>query len=208
MVLLSSPQGMQFLNLVVYPDIEIHQNTFTFLTGKSGSGKSSYLKILNRTILPTNGIPQYLGQPIDEIPVLDYRRDVLLVPQEVFLFDTSIRENFTQYYDAREEAHKCDADIKHFLDICCAPFSLDADCKSLSGGERQRVFLAIFLSSQPKVLLLDEPTSALDENTSVQLFKNLKSYCREENITVLSISHNEELAHQFADQIVHLENRL
>ena len=75
---------------------------------------------------------------------------------------------------------------------------------TLSGGERQRVFLAIFLSAMPKVLLLDEPTAALDEQTSETLLHNLKQFCSQNNISVVCVCHNGELVRQFADQEIRL----
>lgn len=83
-------------------------------------------------------------------------------------------------------------------------FPLSANCATLSGGERQRVFLAIFLSAMPKVLLLDEPTAALDEQTSETLLYNLKQFCSQNNISVVCVCHNGELVRQFADQEIRL----
>ena len=123
---------------------------------------------------------------------------------QVFLFDGTIRENFDLFYDMREEKQPLDEDVQRFLSICCADFPLSANCATLSGGERQRVFLAIFLSAMPKVLLLDEQTAALDEQTSETLLHNLKQFCSQNNISVVCVCHNGELVRRFADQEIRL----
>lgn len=205
-MLIKSLNGLQVFNSITYPTIEIKENTFTFITGKSGCGKSSYLRVLNRTLIPSNDATfYYKDKDAYSIPVLSYRKDVMLVPQSVFLFDTNIRENFHKYYDAREMKRLTDDEILDVLRICCADFELDADCKTLSGGEKQRVFLAIFLSCTPETLLLDEPTSALDEKTANELLSNLKDYCKSKKITVVCICHNDDLTSKFSDCTIRLE---
>ena len=207
MSLIFSSAGLRFKNLITYPEIKIAEESFSFMLGKSGCGKSTYLKILNRTVLPAAGIISYRGKEIQSFPVLAYRQEVMLVPQEVFLFDGTIRENFHNYSIAREKEPLPDKEILQFLQLCCADFALDSQCRSLSGGERQRVFLSIFLSCLPRVLLLDEPTAALDERTSQELLANIKAFCKKEKITTLCVCHNEELVQRFSDDTVRLEGK-
>lgn len=160
MELFSSKEGLCFQQLITYPEIKINADCFSFITGKSGCGKSTYLRMLSATLSAPDGQIFYRSKPLEDYPVLDYRKEVMLIPQQVFLFDGTIRENFDLFYDMREEKQPLDEDVQRFLSICCADFPLSANCATLSGGERQRVFLAIFLSAMPKVLLLDEPTAS------------------------------------------------
>ncbi len=95
-------------------------------------------------------------------------------------------------------------EMKYFLDICCVPFSLDSDCTTMSGGEKQRVYIAIFLSFKPKILMLDEPTSALDKENSANVMKNVLSYCTEHGITVVVVSHDSNITEIFADNILEI----
>lgn len=204
MCLIRSTAGLQFLNLIRYPEIKLEEDCFSFIVGKSGCGKSTYLKILNRTIIPSEGAIYYAGDKIQELPILPYRKNVLLVPQEVFLFDGTIRDNFNDYCDAREKGRLTDEEMLNFLQICCANLALNSDCKMLSGGEKQRVFLAIFLSCIPKVLLLDEPTSAMDEKTSFELLYNIKQFCKQKHITVVCVCHNNDLIQTYSDLTIRL----
>ncbi len=205
MYLFASSSDLQFKNCIKYPEIYIPENSFTFLTGKSGCGKSTYLKMLNRTVLPQNGSILYWGKDLKEYPILPYRREVLLVPQDVFLLDGTIRENFDLYYSSRGDSVLSNKEICHFLQICCSEFSPEDTCMKMSGGERQRVFQAIFLSLADKVLLLDEPTAALDEKTSDMFIQNIRQYCKQKKITVLCVSHSTKLAESYADTVIRLE---
>lgn len=202
-ILHSSPQ-MRFQNKITYPEIKIEEGQFTFLVGESGCGKSTYLKMLNRTVLPERGTIVYKGKKIEELSVLSYRREVLLVPQDLFLLDGAIEENFRFYYEARQQPLLPREEMEKFLNICCVSFPLETECKKLSGGERQRVFLAVFLSFMPKVLLLDEPTSALDEQTAAALLGNIKEFCGKDRITVVCVCHSQSLVRQFSDAVIRL----
>ncbi|MGL5260081.1 MAG: ABC transporter ATP-binding protein [Lachnospiraceae bacterium] len=204
MGIIHSEDGLRFNHFIEYPEINIAENAMTFISGESGCGKSSYLKILNKTVLPSQGKIVYKDEDIEELPVLQYRKKVLLVPQEVFLLDDTIEENFRFYYDAREEKPLSSQKIEEFLRICCLDFSATDYCTILSGGERQRVFLSIFLSLASKVLLLDEPTAALDENTSITLLANIKEYCMLKGITIICVCHNDSLIEKFSDYIIKL----
>ena len=94
--------------------------------------------------------------------------------------------------------------MRKFLNICCIDFPAASECKKLSGGERQRVFLAIFLSFMPKVLLLDEPTSALDEQTAAVLLGNIRAFCGRNHITAVCVCHSPNLVHRFSDAVIRL----
>lgn len=199
MSIINSTEGLSFSDILVYPKIDIEENTFTFIRGKSGSGKSTYLKLLNRTALPSYGEIFYNEKNIKDYPVLDYRKEVLLVPQEVFLIEGTIYDNFKFYYESRDEEIISKEEMKKFLNLACLYKDITSNVDNLSGGERQRVFLAIFLSLKPKIVLLDEPTAALDISTSNELMKSLKNYFKENNITSVCVSHNDEIVYKYSE---------
>ncbi len=196
---------VNFENLIDYPDIEIESGRITFICGRSGCGKSTLLRLLNGTVSPQGGGIFFDGRNIDDFDTVALRKELLLVGQTVYLFDSTIKENFEEFWRYRELPVPSDEEIRSFLSICCADFPLDMSCTSMSGGERQRVYIAIYLSFMPKVLMLDEPTSALDLKTSVLMMENLVSYCKENRITMIVVSHDKALAERFADKIIVLE---
>ncbi len=205
MSLIVETRGLEFLDLLRYPDLAIEENKTTFILGESGCGKSTLLRLLNATLLPSAGEIFYRGKNVRQLEVLPYRRKVLLASQDVYLFDGSIRENFDAYYQLREDPPIGEEDIRRFLSLCCLDFELNTPCGRLSGGERQRVFLAICISFGFDLLLLDEPTSALDEKTARQLMTNLKDYISAQGKTLAAVSHSRELAEAFGDRIILLE---
>jgi len=198
-------QGVKFLDIITYPDLEIAEGGATFLCGESGSGKSTLLRLLNGTLSKAAGHIHYREKDIEICETIALRREVLLAGQSVYLFDKTIRENFEEYYAYRDLKPPDEWTIRAYLDLCLATFPLDSMCNLLSGGERQRVFLAILLSLEPKVLMLDEPTSALDDKTADGLMERIKSHCREQNVTLIVVSHDKTLAMRYADHTITLE---
>lgn len=205
-VIIYSKDNLHFYD-IRYPALSFTANTFTFITGRSGCGKSTYLKLLNRLIIPAKDTIFFKDIPIENYDILDYRRKVLLIPQNVYLLPGSIIDNFSFYYENREEPLPNEETLKYYLSLCCIAKPLSENCDHLSGGERQRIFLAIFLSFTKDVVLLDEPTAALDEKTSALLMKNLRSFCAENQITAICVSHNQALVENFADNIIKLGDR-
>lgn len=195
-----------FNHTINYCNLSIPRCKTTFISGPSGSGKSSLLKLFNGTFNATAGEVIYDGRNILEHDAISLRKSLLLVGQSVYLFDKTIRENFIEFHKYRESPAPTDSDMRFYLDLCCAPFSPDALCTTLSGGERQRVYIAIFLSFKPTVLMLDEPTSALDPVTARGLLKNVGDFCTQQQITLIVISHDHELVETFAQHIIRLED--
>lgn len=189
---------------IAYRDMDIREGGATFISGPSGCGKSTLLRLFNKTLSPTAGAVLYHGEDAAGLDSIALRRDVLLVGQSVFLFDTSVSENFAAFRAARDAAPLADEEMRFFLRLCCVNFPLDAPCAHLSGGERQRVFLAVCISFQPRVLLLDEPTSALDPETAERLMTQVLSFCREHGMTVAAVSHDPNLAQRHAETIISL----
>jgi putative ABC transport system ATP-binding protein len=198
---------LSFQDMIHYQDISILSDKVNFIVGSSGTGKSTLLRLFNGTYSPSNGSVFYLGKDISEIDTIELRKEVLLVSQSVYLFDTSIRDNFKHFYEFRGLNTPSDQDMKRFLDICCIPFSLEHDCTTMSGGERQRVYIAIFLSFQPKVIMLDEPTSALDKENSQNVIQNVLTFCKDNKITAIIVSHDSRITDAFAENIITIARR-
>ena len=195
-------KNVNYNNILYYPDIELSSGKTTFIAGESGAGKSTLLKLLNGILSPTAGTIFYRDKNIDEYDQIALRREVLLVGQSAFLFNTNIRDNFCEYYAYRDLPIISEELMRYFLEICAVNLPLDSACDVLSGGERQRVFTAINLSFPSEVLMLDEPLSALDEKNANVLMENIKKYCKERDKTLFVVSHDKAIVEKYADEVV------
>ena len=200
-----SAEGVVFQSIIRYPEIRISRGKTTFIHGPSGCGKSTLLKLINGTVSPGQGQIFYDGEDIEKIDTIRLRREILLVGQSVFLFTGTIEENFIKYYGYRDLDPPGKEAIQKFLSICSADFPLETRCETMSGGERQRVYIAIFLSFMPKVLIMDEPTSALDSLSAETMMNNIKRFSTENDITAIVVSHSLSLAEKYGDQMIVLE---
>lgn len=190
-----------------YPDLAIEAGQVVFITGDSGTGKSTLLKLLNGVIPPTSGRVFYEGDDVVRLDPIRLRRRALLVGQSVYLPDGTIAENFAAFHELRNDPPPNVDAIRRYLELCRADFPLDTSCLTMSGGERQRVFMALCLSFCPRVLMLDEPTSALDTENATGLLENLVAFCRERKMTLVAVSHDRMLVERFAEAVITLERR-
>ena len=196
--------GLKF-QCIEYEDITVFDNEVTFKVGASGAGKSSLLRIFNQTYSQKAGKVFFNSIDTEELDSIELRKEILLISQNVFLFDDTIKGNFEKFYEFREETLISDEEMRKFLSICCIDFSLEDNCMNMSGGERQRIYTAIFLSFKPRVLMLDEPTSALDRHNSDVMFSKITKFCKQNSITLIVVSHDKEMTEKYADKIISID---
>lgn len=191
------------------------------IVGPNGAGKSSLLKVLCAEVSPDFGSVEMDGRCVSQWTKAGMARVRAVLPQSsVLSFPFKVEEivsmgrsphrahsNKTQDNKIVNQAMTL-VDIKHLH---------GRDINSLSGGERQRVHLARVLSqiwhpikdqknNQQRYLLLDEPTSALDMRHQHEVFEIARQFALEEDVAVLTIVHDLNLASQYSDQIAMLSN--
>lgn len=152
--------------------LEVEPGTYIALVGASGSGKSTIIQLIERFYDPLAGDIYLDGEPITELNVQEYRKNIALVSQEPTLYAGTIRFNVLlgaikpHEEVTQEELEKAcrDANILEFIQSLPKGFETEVGGKGsqLSGGQKQRIAIARALLRNPKVLLLDEATSALD----------------------------------------------
>ncbi len=195
---------INFQNFIFYDDIHIIKSKINFITGESGSGKSTLLRLFNRTENYASGQILYKDKDITEFDSIELRKEIKLISQTTFLFSGTIKENFNLFYSFCECSVLTDKQMEQCLKLTEAKFPLDTLCDNLSGGEKQRVYIAICLSMKAELIMLDEPTSALDYNLSVKVLSNIVSYVKENNLTLIVISHDNKLTEMFAENTINL----
>jgi ABC-type multidrug transport system fused ATPase/permease subunit len=157
------------------------------ITGPSGIGKSTLIRLLLRQLLPTEGEIKINDQNLQNIDIYSYRDHVAVLPQDVFIFDGTMEENI-KMGRVSEKKRLQDVIVKSALERVSS-----IEAKNYSGGEKQRVGMARMLLGNADVLIMDEPTSALDMATESELIRNLKEVIRDREHIIIIITHRESL---------------
>jgi len=198
-------KDVRYRDIVDIPHLEIPSGKVTCIVGRSGSGKTTTLRMLNRMISPDTGTIIYKGTPISEIDPVRLRRQVVMLPQTPVMFDGTIRDNLLIGLEFSEREPVPDDALHRVLEIMDLRKELEDDAATLSGGEKQRVALGRILVMRPDAALLDEPSSALDEGTERAVIGRLADAARERGVTVVMVTHSRPLAEAVADHLVEIE---
>ncbi len=179
-----------------------------FLTGHTGSGKSTFIQHLNALLAPTAGRVLLDGEDINRSKASrrDSRRKVGLVFQypEYQLFEETVRKDIAF---GPHNMGLSEAEIEERVQEAAAfaglkDEHLERSPLELSGGQKRRVAIAGVMAMRPSILILDEPTAGLDPRGSRQLMENLCSYRAQTGATLLIVSHSMEYAARYAGRIV------
>jgi subfamily B ATP-binding cassette protein MsbA len=179
------------------------------LVGPSGSGKSTLFNLLLRFYDPDAGSLRIDGHELRDLKLADLRRQIGVVPQEIFLHSGSIADNLRfgkpEASDAELEDAAARAGALEFIGQLPGGFATEVGQRGtrLSGGQRQRLAIARAFLRDPKVLLLDEATSALDPDSEQIVTSALSELMRDR--TTLVIAHRLATARR-ADRILVLED--
>jgi putative ABC transport system ATP-binding protein len=185
--------------------VEVARGEVLAIVGQSGSGKSTFLRMLNRLDEPDEGTVLLDGVDYRTLPPRALRRRVGLVIQAPHLFPGTIADNVGFGPAQRGEAFPAEA-IEALLARLGLSGQASRDVSGLSGGEAQRVSLARTLANAPEILLLDEPTSALDEGSRDEVERLVSGLIRERGLTCLIVTHDPAQARRMADRTMHLDN--
>ncbi len=177
------------------------------IVGATGSGKTTLLRILNHLNTPTTGTIYLEEKPFSQIPVIQLRKQVVLVPQEPKLLGMSVSETLAYPLKLQKlPPQEIRQRVETWTNLLQIPQKwLERDELQLSLGQRQLVSIARGLIMQPKVLLLDEPTSALDIGIANNLLTVLDRLNENNHTTIVMVNHQLELVHNFARRIIYLE---
>jgi len=173
--------------------LEVRRSETLVLLGRSGSGKTTTLKLINRLLMPTTGEVRVDARPLGEWDVIRLRRMIGYVIQEIGLFPHFTIERNIAVVPKIENwpADRIQARVNELLKLV----GLDPQIGSrypreLSGGQRQRVGVARALAADPPILLMDEPFGALDPLTRAELQREFQDLQKRLGKTVVFVTHD------------------
>ena len=187
-------------------NLTVNKGEVVSIIGKSGCGKSSLLKCINKLEKIQQGKIFIYNHDVENIKVEDLRKRVGIVFQDYNLFShLTVIENLTIGLMKLKKMTKSES-IKKAEEILKKIDLIDKKNNypdELSGGQQQRVAIARTILMKPNLILLDEPTSALDKESKNSVFDMIKELVKE-NMTMIIVSHEEQFVEEISDSIFKL----
>ena len=191
-------------------NVDIRKGEFVFLVGSSGAGKSTFIKMLFREVLPTSGILTVNGRDVirmanKEVPYL--RRSLGVIFQDYRLFpEKTVYENISFAMQVIEAPRRLmQRSVNSVLDIVGLRDKYKCFPHQLSGGEQQRVAIARAIVNNPSIVIADEPTGNLDPETSwgiMDIFQRIN----DAGTTIVMATHDKTIVDAMQRRVIAIED--
>jgi len=189
-------------------NLAIGKGEFVSIIGPNGSGKSTLMKIISNLLYKNSGEIFYNGEEYSSISKKEFARHVAYVPQalptlypfsvyDIVLMGRTPYLNFMGF-----ESGKDSKIVNESLELLGISHLRNKGINNVSGGEAQRTFIARALAQKPEVLLLDEPNAHLDIEHQVSIFNLLRKLNLDEKLTIISVSHDLNLAGFYCEKAI------
>lgn len=190
--------------------LHIDEGEFVYIIGPTGSGKSTFIKLIDGEEIPNEGVVTVAGINVGKLKfskVPHYRRNIGVVFQDFRLLpNLTIFENIAF---ALEVIGENKITIRRRVREVLKLVSLEDKAKSfpreLSGGQQQRATIGRAIANRPKVLIADEPTGNLDPDMSKDIMRLLEKINEEEKTTVVMVTHDNQLVDEFKKRTIALD---
>ena len=188
--------------------INIKKSDFIFLTGESGSGKTTFLRLISALEKPDKGdilVDDLSITKLNNNEISDYRKSVGIIMQDnYFVEDRTVNYNISLplLVSHRKEINR---KIRAVLDLVNLNDQGNKIIQSLSAGERQRVAIARAIIHRPNIILADEPTGNLDQNLSKSII-NMLIKLSQYGATVVVATHEFNLVRELQQKIINISN--
>ena len=201
------PNGRDALREI---SLQVEPGEFVFLTGRSGAGKSSILKLIGLLERPTRGTVTVNGQDTASLParaIPAYRRRLGMVFQDhQLLMDRPVYDNVALPLVVADAPFRdIDKRVRAALDQVGLLEQVRALPSELSVGEQQRVGIARAVVGKPVVLIADEPTGNLDRGLALDVMRLFRRF-QEVGVTVVVATHDLSLVEEFGQRSIHIDD--
>lgn len=192
--------------------LEVHPGEFFMIIGPNGAGKTTLLKAIANLIPADKGIIEILGKPLSSYSKRQLAQATSMVPQQVITdFPFTVAETVlmgrSPHIGLLAIEGKEDLDIaRQAMEFTDVAHLANRKLDQVSGGERQRVIIARAICQQTKIILLDEPTAALDPSHQLKIMDLMERLRKEQQVTVIMVSHDLNLAGMYGQQLLLLKN--
>ncbi len=201
------PNGVHALKEI---NINIEEGEFVYIIGPTGSGKSTFIKLLDGEEIPDQGSVSVAGINVGKLKhskVPYYRRNIGVVFQDFRLLpNLTVFENIAFALEVLG-IHKTEVRkrVREVLSLVQLEEKAKSFPRELSGGQQQRATIGRAIVNKPKVLIADEPTGNLDPTMSKEIIDLLETINQEEKTTVLMVTHDKTLVDQYKKRTIALE---
>jgi len=191
-------------------DLEIGPGEFVYIIGPTGSGKSTLIKLLNGEEIPTSGevrVGKFNVGKLRHSKVPLYRRHIGVVFQDFKLLESkTVFENVAFALEVvNKPADEVRKRVREVLRLVDLSEKANSYPRELSGGQQQRVAIARAIANEPMLLIADEPTGNLDPDKSKEIIDLLERINKEEETTILMVTHDINIVNRFKKRTIALE---
>lgn len=188
--------------------LEIKKGEFLSIIGPNGSGKTTLLRLASRALKPQKGSILLEEENISSMKLKEFCKKSAFVPQDTFInfsftaFEIVLMGRIPHLGRLQAETNRDIEIAEKSMDLTDTLILKGKMIDELSAGERQRVIISKALAQEPVLLFLDEPTSHLDIGHQIQILDLLKALNLRNNLTIVMVLHDLNLASEYSDRIV------
>lgn len=195
-------------------NLDIKSGSFTAIIGQTGSGKSTFIQHINALLLPTDGeitIDEFTisaQEKPEKLKKLRKKSGLVFQFPEYQLFEETIEKDIIfgpmNFGISEEEAKEIAKKVINMVGL--DESYLEKSPFDLSGGQKRRIAIAGILAIEPKIIVLDEPTAGLDPKGSQEMIDLFVKLNKKAGITVILVTHDNEIVYNYADNTVFMAN--
>ncbi len=197
-----SLRDVEYKQIIKIDQLDIPWRQVVCIFGESGSGKTTFLRLLNHLISCDRGQILFDGMDLTQLDPVALRRRVVMLPQTPVVLDGTIKYNFIRGLEFADKSIPDDQEMEEMLDYVQLSKPLFTEASKLSGGEKQRMALARVFLLGPDVLLLDEPSAALDEETEKIVINKIVDYVQKKELSLIMVTHSKQVVETYAEYTI------